>query len=77
MTFSPQKKTSKSRSSRRTTAWTKQTAKKLADKTALQYNEAGEAIALAHFVSPITGEYNGRKVIKVGGKAKKVTTIKA
>jgi ribosomal protein L32 len=76
MTFSPKKKTSKSRSARRTSLWTKLTAKKLTDKTALQYNEVGEAIALAHFASPITGEYKGRKVIKVA-KTKKVTTVRA
>ncbi len=76
MTFSPKKKVSKSRSSRRTTVWTKLTAKKLKDKTSLQYNEAGEAVALSHFASPITGEYKGRKVIKVG-KTSKVTKVRA
>ncbi|MCK9272049.1 50S ribosomal protein L32 [Candidatus Gracilibacteria bacterium] len=76
MTFSPTKKMSKSRSSRRTSNWTKLTAKKLLDKTSLQYDKDGNATGLSHFASPVTGEYKGRKVIKVG-KTKKVTTIKA
>ena len=76
MTFSPTKKTSKSRSSRRTSNWTKLTAKKLLDKTSLQYDKDGNATGLSHFASPITGEYKWRKVIKVW-KTKKVTTIKA
>ena len=43
MTFSPTKKTSKSRSKTRTSNWTKLTAKKLLDKTALQYDKDGNA----------------------------------
>lgn len=76
MTFSPDKKTSKSRSSRRTSNWTRLTAKKLLNKTSLQYDKEGNAIGLSHFASPITGEYNGRKVLKVG-KAKKIQKIRA
>lgn len=44
MTFAPTKKTSKSRSGRRTANWTKLTAKKLLDKTSLQYDKEGNAI---------------------------------
>ncbi|MBP8016735.1 50S ribosomal protein L32 [Candidatus Gracilibacteria bacterium] len=76
MTFSPTKKTSKSRTKTRTSNWTKLTAKKLKDKTSLQYDKKGNAVALSHFASPVTGEYKGRKVLKVG-KTKKVTKIKA
>lgn len=76
MTFSPTKKTSKSRSSTRTTNWTKLTAKKLLDRTSLQYDKEGNAIWLSHFISPITWEYKGKKLIKVG-KTKKVTKVRA
>ena len=76
MTFAPTKKTSKSRTWRRTSNWTKLTAKKLLDKTSLQYDKEGNAIGLSHFVSPVTGEYNGKKIIKVG-KTKKITKIRA
>lgn len=64
MTFAPVKKTSKSRSRKRTTNWIKLTAKKLQNRVVLQ-KENGEAVALAHFASPITGMYKGRQVIKV------------
>lgn len=57
MTFSPRKKTSKSKSRIRTSAWIKRTAKKLADRTHLVYNEKGEAIGRSHMASPVTGEY--------------------
>jgi ribosomal protein L32 len=65
MTFAPTKKMSKSRSGRRTSNWTKLTAKKLLDRTSLQYDKDGKAIGLSHFVSPITGEYKGKVVLKV------------
>ena len=77
MTFSPDKKTSKSRTGKRTGQWIRLTAKKLLDRTALQYDGEGRAIALAHFASPITGEYNGRKVLGSKKRSKKVTTIQA
>lgn len=67
---------SKSRTWTRTSNWIKLTAKKLADKTALQYDKDGNAIGLAHFASPITGEYKWRKVISVS-KWKKIQKIKA
>lgn len=76
MTFAPTKKTSKSRSGRRTSNWIKLTAKKLLDKTSLQYDKEGNAVALSHFASPITWEYKGKKVLKVG-KTKKVTKVRA
>lgn len=76
MTFAPTKKTSKSRSWRRTSNWTKLTAKKLLDKTSLQYDKEGNAIGLSHFASPVTGEYKGKKIIKLA-KTKKVTTVRA
>jgi ribosomal protein L32 len=77
MTFSPTKKMSKSRSRTRTTNWSKLTAKKLLDRTSLQYDKEGNSIALSHFASPITGEYKGKKIISVGKKPKKVTKVKA
>lgn len=76
MTFSPTKKTSKSRSSRRTTNWTKLTAIKLLNRTSLQYDKEGNATGLSHFISPITWEYKGKKLIKIG-KTKKVTKVRA
>ena len=76
MTFAPKKKVSKSRSGKRTGQWTRLTAKKLLDRTALQYDSEGNAIGLAHFASPITGKYGERRVLRVG-KTKKVTKIKA
>ncbi|MDD2487422.1 MAG: 50S ribosomal protein L32 [Candidatus Gracilibacteria bacterium] len=66
---------SKSRSGTRTSNWTRITAKKLLDKTSLQYDKDGNAIGLSHFASPVTGEYKGRKVIKVT-KTKKVTKVR-
>ncbi len=76
MTFAPTKKTSKSRTGRRTSNWIKLTARKLLEKTSLQYDKEGNAIALSHFASPITGEYKGKKILKVG-KAKKITKVRA
>ena len=64
MTFSPRKKTSKSKSRIRTSAWLKRTARKLTNRTNLVYDEKGEAIGLSHMASPVTGEYKGKKVMK-------------
>jgi hypothetical protein len=49
MTFSPKKKMSKSHSHQRAGVWQKLTAKKILDRTALQYDDTGKAIGLAHF----------------------------
>ena len=76
MTFSPRKKTSKSKTRIRTTAWIKRTAKKLENRMKLQYNEAGEAIGLSHMASPITGQYKGKQVLKPK-KDKKPSVIRA
>ncbi len=76
MTFAPTKKTSKSRSWRRTSNWTKLTAKKLLDKTSLQYDKEGNAIWLSHFASSVTWEYKWKKIYKVW-KTKKVTKVRA
>ncbi len=78
MTISPQQQLSKVRGKKRYSAWLKLNAKRLKDLVSLQYNEAGEAIALSHFASPITGEYKGRKVISIRtGKGKAPTKIRA
>lgn len=78
MTLSPQQQLSKVRGKKRYSAWLKLNAKRLKDLVSLQYNEAGEAIALSHFASPITGEYKGRKVISIRtGKGKTPTKIRA
>jgi ribosomal protein L32 len=74
--LAPKKKTSKSRTNRRTTAWMKLNAKRLTDMMQLQRDADGKAIALAHFASPVTGEYRGRKVYDVS-KASKVKTVRA
>ncbi len=65
MTLSPQQQLSKVRGKKRYAAWLRLNAKRLKDLVSLQYNEAGQAIALSHFASPLTGEYNGRKVYSV------------
>jgi len=74
MTFAPTKKHSKTRSRRRTTNWIKLTAKKLQNRVSFQM-ENGEATGLAHFASPITGMYKGRKVVKVKTRKAKVSRI--
>ena len=78
MTFS-KKQLSRVRGRKRYAAWLRLNARRLENSvSALQYNEAGEAIALAHFASPITGEYKGRKVIRVKtGRGKTPTKIRA
>lgn len=78
MTFAPQQQLSKVRGKKRYSAWVKLNAKRLKDAVSLQYNTQGEAVALAHFASPITGEYKGRKVIRVKtGRGKAPTKIRA
>lgn len=78
MTISPQQQLSKVRGRKRYSAWLKLNAKRLKDLVSLQYNAEGEAIALAHFASPITGEYKGRKVLRVKtGRGKSPTKIRA
>jgi ribosomal protein L32 len=78
MTISPQQQLSKVRGRKRYSAWVKLNAKRLKDLVALQYNAQGEAIALSHFASPITGEYKGRKVLSVKtGRGKAPSIIRA
>lgn len=78
MTISPQQQLSKVRGRKRYTAWLKLNATRLKNSVSLQYNEAGEAIALAHFASPVTGEYKGRKVLSLKtGRGKTPTKIRA
>lgn len=73
MTFAPTKKMSKKRSHVRTTNWIKITARKLAKRVSLQY-ENGEAVGLSHFATT-SGTYKWRKVYNVKTKQKKVTRI--
>jgi ribosomal protein L32 len=78
MTISPQQQLSKVRSKKRYSAWVKLNAKRLKNSVSLQYNKEGDAVALSHFASPITGEYKGRKVFSVRiGKGKAPTKIRA
>ena len=78
MTISPQQQLSKVRGKKRYSAWLRINAKRLKNGVSLQYNEAGEAIALAHFASPVTGEYKGKKVFSIRtGKGKTPTKIRA
>lgn len=78
MTFAPQQQLSKVRGKKRYSAWLKLNAKRLTNMISLQYNEAGEAMALAHFASPITGQYKGRQVISIKtGRGKTPTKIRA
>jgi ribosomal protein L32 len=78
MTISPQQQLSKVRGRKRYSAWVKLNAKRLKDLVALQYNSQGEAVALSHFASPITGEYKGRQVLRVKtGRGKAPSVIRA
>ena len=79
MTLSPQQQLSKVRGKKRYSAWLKLNAKRLKNSVSnLQYNAAGEAVTLAHFASPITGEYKRRKLIRVkSGRGKPPTKIRA
>lgn len=75
MTFS-KKQLSRVNGRKRYAAWVRLNATRLANlSSALQYNEAGEAVALSHFASPITGEYKGRKVIRIKTGRKKTPSI--
>lgn len=78
MTFS-KKQLSRVRGRKRYAAWVRLNAKRLQNlSSSLQYNEAGEAVALAHFASPITGEYKGKKVLRVKtGRSKTPSIIRA
>lgn len=78
MTFS-KKQLSRVRGRKRYAAWLRLNATRLENlSSSLQYNEAGEAVALAHFASPITGEYKGRQVLRVkSGRGKKPSVIRA
>ena len=75
MTFSPKKKTSKSRTNQRTGQWQKLAAKKLLDTTALQYDAEGNAIGLSHFAT-VDGMYRGRSVYSTAKSTKKITKVR-
>lgn len=78
MTFS-KKQLSRVRGRKRYAAWLRLNATRLENLTSsLQYNNAGEAVALSHFASPVTGEYKGRKVVRVKtGRGKAPTVVRA
>lgn len=78
MTFS-KKQLSRVRGRKRYAAWLRLNATRLENlASSLQYNEAGEAVALSHFASPITGEYKGRKVLRMKtGRGKTPTVVRA
>lgn len=77
MTFAPRKKHSKTRTGRRTSNWIKLTARKLKERTSLQYDEQGNAIGLSHFAN-VSWMYKWRQVYKVRTKkAPKIKTLKA
>lgn len=78
MTFS-KKQLSRVRGRKRYAAWLRLNATRLENlSSALQYNDAGEAVALSHFASPVTGEYKGRKVVRVkSGRGKAPTVLRA
>ncbi len=78
MTFAPKQQLSKVRGKKRYSAWLKLNAKRLKDSISLQYNATGEATGLAHFASPITGQYKGRQVITIKtSRSKTPTKIRA
>lgn len=70
MTFSPKKKTSKSRSRKRTSNWINLVAKKLKNRVSLNQ----EANWLAHFIAE-DGTYKWRQVLRIRTKKKSVTRI--
>jgi ribosomal protein L32 len=70
MSITPDKKTSKSRTNRRTTNWIKLTAKKLLGRVSLNK----EATGLSHFIDQ-NGMYKGRQVLAQKTKVKKITRI--
>ncbi len=70
MTFSPTKKTSKSRTRRRTTNWIKLTAKKLANRVCLN----SEATGLAHFIDE-NGNYKWKNLIAKKVKKRNITRV--
>jgi hypothetical protein len=78
MTFAPPKKASKVQTGQRHGKWLFEKARKIKNSIVLQYDKLGNAIGLAHFASPITGEYKGRKVYSPRTKAPaKVTKMRA
>lgn len=78
MTFSPPKKASKVQTGQRHGKWLFEKARKIKNSVVLQYDEAGNALGLAHFASPVTGMYRGRQVLKKTASNKnKVTTVRA
>ncbi len=78
MTLSPQQQLSKVRGRKRYSAWLKLNAKRLKNSVSLQYDAEGTALGLAHFASPITGQYKGRQVLRVKtGRGKAPTKIRA
>ncbi len=78
MTISPPQQLSKVRSKKRYAAWLRLNAKRLKNLVSLQYDTKGDATALSHFASPITGEYKGKKVFSVrSGKGATPTKIRA
>ena len=70
MSITPDKKTSKSRTNRRTTNWLKLTARKLLGRVSLNK----EATGLSHFIDE-NGMYKGNQMIAKKTKSKKVTRI--
>lgn len=78
MTFAPQQQLSKVRGKKRYSAWVKLNAKRLKNSISLQFDNTGEAVALAHFASPVTGQYKGRQVLRIKtGRGKTPTKIRA
>jgi ribosomal protein L32 len=78
MTFSPPKKASKVQTGQRHGKWLFEKVRKIKNSVVLQYDEAGNATGLAHFASPVTGQYRGRQVLKkTASKKNKVTTVRA
>jgi hypothetical protein len=78
MTFSPPKKASKVQTGQRHGKWLFEKVRKVKNSVVLQYDDVGNAIGLAHFASPVTGQYRGRQVVKKAKtKADKITTVRA
>lgn len=77
MSFAPKKKASKVQTRKRHGKWLFEKSRKIANGIVLQYDADGNATGLAHFASPLTGQYKGRDVISVKTEASKIRTVRA
>lgn len=73
----PKKKTAKSTTKRRYSAFEKKMQKKLADRIHVVKCADCGAAKMVHHVCPECGKYKGRQVVDQAKKIDKITTVKA